>query len=156
ANATGTGTSTGQQITSAFNGASTLPVILISTSFATSNAVKLEFEYLPEEASFGVNAQLDDTPVSFTSARRLTYSYSEIEEVSLSVKVIAGCNNAVTYFGGNLTVGTGALSNLGGFVATKHQRVALITIAQLLYSLPLPSDNSGTGAGGTPPLTCRF
>lgn len=143
-------------LTSSVSG-STYPTIAITTSFATSNGVRLEFEYLPESVSFGVSATFSQTEIPFTAARFLSYDHSDIEEVSIDVKVVAGCNNAITIFGG--TVSSGALGgalNSASLVAGKYERVALVTIAQLLYSLPLPSNNQGTAQGGTPPPTCRL
>jgi hypothetical protein len=133
----------------------TYPQIWIATALpsATQNAVTLQFDYLPESVSFGVSATFDQAPIQFTSARWLTYNHSDIEEVSLTVKVVAGCNNCLTYFGGN-TKGS-QYGVRGGLAASKYVRNSLVTLAQILYSLPLPATNDLPGKG-MPPPTCRL
>ena len=121
-------------------GEQTLPSIYIATTLGTTqNTVALSFDYMPENVTFGVSATFNQAPISYTSARWLTFNHSDIEEVSLTVKVVAGCNNCITRFSVN-TTNSQFLSN-GGLVAGKFKRNTLIVLAQLLYSLPLPSNN---------------
>jgi hypothetical protein len=162
---TGTGTSTNTSTipaASAFvpTGEATYPTISIRTSFAQANAVAVTFEYMPESVSFGVSAEFDEQAIAFTSARWLTYNHSNIEEVSLNVRVVAGCNNCITMVGGNVNNKSLNLNYtlFGGLVTGKYERNSLITIAQLLYALPLPATNSKEVQGETssPPPTCRL
>jgi hypothetical protein len=156
----GTGTSTEETLTDLSDG-STLPFIYIKTTLAGDvNSVSLQFEYLPESVSFGVSALFQAEPIAFTSARWLSYQHSDIEEVSLAFKVVAGCNNCITRAGAN-TSGSNYI-NFSVKTAT-FVRNSLIDIAKLLYSLPLPGTNEyGTGAGGNsgvgglPPPTVRL
>src|ERR1700746_1167345 len=156
----GTGTSAEQTLTDLFDG-STTPFIYIKTTLAGDvNSVSLQFEYLPESVTFGVSAVFDPQPIAFTSARWLSYQHSDIEEVSLAFKVVAGCNNCITRAGAN-TSGSSYL-NFSVKTAT-FVRNSLIDIAKLLYSFPLPGTNEfgagpadGGGAGGLPPPTVRL
>lgn len=133
----------------------TSPTIWITTtqSSSTVNGVTLEFDYLPESVTFGVTADFEQHPVTFTSARFLQYQESNIEEVSLTVKVVAGCNNCITYFQGK-TMGSNYL-NWGNLVSSKFERVSLINLAKLLYALPLPANNYSEDLPNPPP-TCRL
>lgn len=133
---------------------STSAIIFIATALpsATQNALTFQFEYLPEDVSFGVSANFEQAPIQYTSARWLSYDHTDIEEVSLNVKVVAGCNNCITLFKGN----TGStFLNSGSLTTAKYERNSLIAIAQLLYSLPLPATNDLPGKG-MPPPTCRL
>ena len=134
---------------------STYPQIWIATALpsATQNAVTLQFDYMPESVTFGVSANFEQAPIQYTSARWLSFDHSDIEEVSISVKVVAGCNNCITYFGGN-TKGS-QYTVRGGLTSAKFTRNSLITLAQILYSLPLPATNDLPGKG-MPPPTCRL
>jgi hypothetical protein len=132
----------------------TAPQIWIATALpsATNNAVIIQFDYLPESVSFGVSAIFTPTPIPFTSGRWLSYENSEIDEVNLTVKVVAGCNNCITYFGGK-TAGSN-YQVPSGLTAGKFVRNTLIVIARALYSLPLPGNN--LGVNGNPVPTCRL
>lgn len=134
--------------------AATYPTIRISTastgdtaSAGNSNAVSIEFEYLPESVSFSVTAQYEKHALPLTSARWVLYSYTDIDDINVSVKVVAGCNNAIV----NYSSYQGTLWSL--FAATKAAKTIrndLITIAKFLYSLALPPTND-PGAGSIPP-----
>ena len=136
----------------------TTATISISTSnlstTAQINAVSIQFDYMPEDVSFGVSATFIPHQITFTSARWLQYQYTDIDEVSLTVKVVAGCNNCITLYGGNTAV-SGFL-NTGGLRVGRYERNNLINLAKALYSLPLPGSNDFVDGKGSPPPTCRL
>jgi hypothetical protein len=132
--------------------AETYPTIRISTvsanAFADDTvAVTVEFEYLPESLSFGVTANYEKHPLPLTSAQWVMYSYTTIDDISLSVKVVAGCNNAIVNYSSTEDMSWGLFASLK---ATKTVRNNLITLAKLLYALTLPPTND-PGAGSVPP-----
>jgi hypothetical protein len=134
----------------------TYPTIRISTvqntgTAANKNSVSLEFEYLPESMSFSVSANFEKHPLPLTSARFVIYNYTDIDDIQLSVKVVAGCNNAIV----NYSAASGKTWALFGTTqAAKKTRNDLITIAQYLYALALPPSNN-PGGGSIPP-TCNL
>jgi len=132
----------------------TTPTIFIATSYTanTFNGVSIQFDYLPESLSFGISAVFNPQPIPFTSGRWMTYDHSDVEEVSLTIKVVAGCNNCITYFNGNTT--GSKYQQRGGLTSGKYERVSLIALAKMLYSLPLPGGNPNEN--WSPPPTCRL
>jgi hypothetical protein len=171
--ATGTGTSTNPTELPAQTTTGTAPIspedthpqIWIATALPSAqvNAATIQFDYMPESVSFGVSAAFTDTPIPMTSGRWLSWQNSSIDEVSVTVKVVVGCNNCITYYGGNTPGSDYSYSTKGVLVTGKYARNSLIKIAQLLYSLPLPGSNgtspdaNGQGmALASPPPTCRF
>jgi hypothetical protein len=153
---TGTGFTIGQTIEE-LRREPTYPTIYIATSLvsAMQNGISLKFDYLPESLSFGVSANFNQNEVPWTSARWITYDHSDIEEVGLTIKVVAGCNNCITYFSGNTKLSK--YLTRGNLVSSKYERVSLITLAQILYSLPLPGSNPDANfANALPPPTCRL
>jgi hypothetical protein len=153
---TGTGFTVGQTLEELIK-EPTYPTIYIATSLtsAMQNGVSIKFDYLPESLSFGVSATFQQQEVPWTSARWITYDHSDIEEVSLTIKVVAGCNNCITFFSGNTKLSK--YLTRGNLVSAKYERVSLITLAQILYSLPLPGSNPDANFGNAlPPPTCRL
>ena len=153
---TGTGFTVGQTLEELIK-EPTYPTIYIATSLtsAMQNGVSIKFDYLPESLSFGVSATFQQQEVPWTSARWITYDHSDIEEVSLTIKVVAGCNNCITRFSGNTNLSK--YLTRGSLVSAKYERVSLITLAQMLYSLPLPGSNPDVNfANALPPPTCRL
>jgi hypothetical protein len=153
---TGTGYTVGQTLEELIK-EGTHPTIFIATSLASAmlNGINIKFDYLPESLSFGVSATFQQNEVPFTSARWITYDHSDIEEVSLTIKVVAGCNNCITRFSGNTNLSK--YLTRGSLVSAKYERVSLITLAQMLYSLPLPGSNPDVNfANALPPPTCRL
>lgn len=107
--------------------------------------LSLQFQYLPESVSFGVSAALEAHPIPMTAAQFLQYSNSKIDDISVNIKVAAGCQGAlVTYSSNTSTSGFSALS--GG--TTIRTRADLMSIAKFMYSLPLP----GSASSGYPTL----
>jgi hypothetical protein len=133
-------------------GQTAYPTITISTTMASAgNYCSISFEYLPESISIGTTAVFTDTPVPFSAVRILTYDHSEIDEISLTVRVVAGCNNAITRLSGG--GGSTDPSVPSGLVAAKTYRNDLITVARLLYSITLPAQ---AAANSQPPPTCQL
>jgi hypothetical protein len=130
--------------------------IWIATALPSStiNAVTIQFDYMPEDITFGVTANFLPHQITFTSARWLQYQNTDIDEVSLTVKVVSGCNNAITYYAGN-TAGSGFLARSPLRVGL-YQRNNLINLAKALYLLPLPGSNDWIDGKGSPPPTCRL
>lgn len=132
--------------------ATTYPTIQIKTiNYGSLAAVKqnniiINFSYLPESISMGVSAQYNATPFTFSAAKWLIYDHSDIEDISLTVKVVAGLNNAVYSMGANITGGS-----FSPVVAKK--RVDLITLAKFLYAFCLPGDNQYPS---TPPAASQL
>ena len=159
---TATGTSTSMKVSDLVkqlvDTQATDPTIWIATALpATSfTGVIIQFEYMPDSVSFGISADFTPQAIKFTSARWLVYDHSDIEEVSLTIKVVAGCNNCITRFGGSIK--SSNYLNAGPLVTGRYQRNTLITIAKALYSLPLPSNNNfyKSDNSAMPPPTCRL
>lgn len=151
-NAGTTGTASSGAIGSA-NTNATYPTIVITTvkKEDSANACSIIFEYLPDSLSFATTANFTPTPIPFTSARMLFYVNSDLNEVSLSVRVVAGCNNAITMISSNTS--TSGFTARGGAVATKTVRNGIMKVAKLLYSLTLPATND---LNGNPPPTCNL
>jgi hypothetical protein len=127
----------------------TVPQISIYTLNPGPNACSITFDYLPESVNFSVTANYTDQPFPFTAIRMMIYSHTVIDAVNLTIKVVAGCNNAITFLSQ-----TNGGSDPGQ--AVTYTRNSLIKIAQYLSSLALPLTNSVGGANTKPPPSCRL
>lgn len=123
-------------------------ILITTNSINGGPAPTIRFEYLPESVTLSTSATFEDHNLQFTSARFPFYQYSSVDEVSITVRVVAALANAS--FGVEDSGGTNSAS--GTAQVRNTRRADLISLARALYALTLPSDNT---MQGQPPAQCN-
>ncbi len=108
----------------------------------------LTFEYLPESLTFSTSNDLKAIPLAMTNSQLLVATHGRIDDIQVSVKVVAGCNGAICSFAKNTVKSNYTVIQATAKVA--ETRADLVTIAKMMYSLTLFSST------GKPPPYCNL